>query len=194
MGAVIRPLAALIPVLALAACSPSGQQQSPESPKNPKRLVIPADPAPLREAPRQPEGMIWTVRADGAVAFGAPGQSPLLIITCEARGTPEAQLRFVRHTRAEAGAKAFFAIEGNGHVARLPLDVTRAGDPGEWQGTVSAFDQQAEAIKGGEGVAATLPGGGTLRWPASPLPGRLLDDCRAGLKPSADPDAEPSAA
>lgn len=193
MGAVIHRQTAsfaLLALLGLAACSPGGDgaQQSPE---NPKRLVIPSDPAPLREAPKQPEGTVWSARADGSVAFAAPGQGPLLVISCERRASPDATVRFTRFTRAEQGAKAFFAIEGNGHVARVPLDVVRAGDPGEWQGTASAFDEAVEAIKGGAGVAATLPGGGTLRWPASSLPGKLLDDCRGGAKL---PDASASEA
>ncbi|MFM5907417.1 MAG: hypothetical protein ACKOPO_07520 [Novosphingobium sp.] len=171
-------LSPLVLILTLAACSAGDQAESPE---NSKRLVIPSDPAPLREAPRQPDGAVWAARGDGSAAFGAPGQPALLTIACERRGTLDARLVFHRHTRADEGAKALFAIEGNGHVARIPLDVVNAGEPGEWRGRASAFDEAVEAIKGGYGVAATLPGGGTLRWPATPIPGKLLDDCRGGL-------------
>ncbi len=170
----------LIPILifTLTACSSGDDVQSPE---NSKRLVIPSDPAPMREAPKQPDGAVWTLRGDGSVAFGVPEQGPLLTIACERRGTLDARLVFQRFTRAEEGAKALFAIEGNGHVARLPLDVVRAGEPGEWRGSASAFDEAVKAIKSGYGVTATLPGGGTLRWSGTALPGKLLENCRGGL-------------
>jgi hypothetical protein len=174
-----RAFILLLPVLLLTSCSEG--EPDHESPERAKRLVIPSDPAPVREAPKQPEGAEWSAQGDAAVVFAAPGQPALLTIACEHRGTPGASLRFTRFTRAEEGAKAFFAIEGNGHVARLKLDVVRSGDPGEWQGTVSAFDEAVAAIKGGEPVAATLPGGGTLRWPASAIPGALLDRCQGDV-------------
>lgn len=169
----------LIPLLLLAACS---RGEDSETPEQAKRLVLPSQPAPLREPPKQPEGTVWTSLGNGAAAFGVPEQSPLLTVSCEKRGTFDALLRFTRYTRADEGAKALFALEGNGHVARVKLDVVKPGDPGEWQGTASAFDEAVEAIKGDYGVAATLPGGGTLRWTASPIPGAVLTDCRGGLK------------
>ncbi|MFM5929564.1 MAG: hypothetical protein ACKOPQ_01510 [Novosphingobium sp.] len=180
----------LLSALSLAACSSGDSDETPESPK---RLVIPSQPAPMREAPKQPEGAVWSAAADGSAAFGAPGLGPLLTIACERRGTLDARLVFHRYTRADEGAKALFAIEGNGHVARIPLDAVKAGEPGEWRGAVSAFDEAVEAIKGGYGVAATLPGGGTLRWPGTPVPGRVLDDCRGGLKVPKDTPSEPAA-
>lgn len=180
----------LIPLLLLAACS---RGQDAETPEQAKRLVLPSQPAPLREPPKQPEGTVWTALGSGAAAFGVPGQTALLTVACEKRGTLDAVLRFTRHTRADEGAKALFALEGNGHVARVKLDVVNAGDPGDWQGTVSAFDERIEAIKGAYGVAATLPGGGTLRWGGSAIPGAVLTDCRAGLTlPTAAPSGAAS--
>lgn len=182
----------LIPLLLLAACS---RGQDAETPEQAKRLVLPSQPAPLREPPKQPEGTVWTALGNGAAAFGVPGQAPLLTVACERRGTLNALLRFTRYTRADEGAKALFALEGNGHVARVKLDVVKAGDPGEWQGTVSAFDERIEAIRGSYGVAATLPGGGTLRWGGSGIPGAMLTDCRASLTlPKASPSATASEA
>ncbi|MFM6930901.1 MAG: hypothetical protein ACKOUT_01500 [Novosphingobium sp.] len=178
----------LIPLLLLAACS---RGEDSETPEQAKRLVLPSQPAPLREPPKQPESTVWTALGNGAAAFGVPGQTALLTVACEKRGTPDAVLRFTRITRAEEGAKALFAIEGNGHVARVRLDVVKAGEPGEWQGTVSAFDERIEAIRGSYGVAATLPGGGTLRWGGSGVPGAVLTDCRGGLTL---PKSAPSAA
>lgn len=180
----------LATILLLAACS---RGEDAETPEQAKRLVLPSQPAPLREPPKQPDGTVWTATGNGVAAFGVPGQAPLLTIACEKRGSLDAVLRFTRHTRADEGAKALFALEGNGRVARVKLDVVKPGDPGEWQGTVSAFDERIEAIRGSYGVAATLPGGGTLRWGGSAVPGALLTDCRAGLKlPKAVPSAEAS--
>ncbi len=186
------PLAScLLLILTLAACS---RGQDAETPEQAKRLVLPSQPAPLREPPKQPEGTVWTTLGNGAAAFGVPEQAPLLTIACERRGTLDAVLRFTRHTRADEGAKALFALEGNGHVARVKVDVVKPGDPGEWQGTVSAFDERIAAIRGSYGVAATLPGGGTLRWGGSGIPGAVLTACRAGLSlPRAGPSAAASA-
>lgn len=189
----LRPRASAFPLLLLlAACS---RGEDGEVPEQAKRLVLPTQPAPLREPPKQPEGAVWSALPGGAAQFAAPGQPPLLVVACEKRGTPEAVLRFTRYTRAEEGAKALFAIEGNSRVTRVKLDVVKPGDPGEWTGTVSAFDGRVEAIRGSYGVKATLPGGGTLSWSGSGVPGAVLTDCRAGLTPPKEaPNTEASEA
>ncbi|MCW1404120.1 hypothetical protein OKA06_18080 [Novosphingobium sp. MW5] len=187
-----RTIPALASLLLLAACSGG---EDGETPEQAKRLVLPSQPAPLREAPKQPEGAVWSALPNGAAQFAAPGQPPLLVVSCEKRGTPEAVLRFTRTTRAEEGAKALFAIEGNSRVTRVKLDVVKPGEPGEWTGTVSAFDGRVEAIRGSYGVKATLPGGGTLSWSGSSVPGAVLTDCRAGLTlPKETPEADASEA
>ncbi len=164
-------------LITLAACSPSGDQQ--QSPDNAVRLLLPTEPAQPETPPVQPEGAAWSNLASDSVAFGLPGQPPLLTISCihSPDGTP--RLHFTRRTRAEAGAQALLAIEGNGHVARVAMDVVRAGDPGEWQGAIDAARETAEAIKGGAPMVATLPGGGALKLPPGPDAGRLLEACRA---------------
>ncbi len=180
-----------IPLLTLAACSPSGDQQ--QSPNNAIRVPLPTEPAPAEAPPVQPEGAAWSNLADGSVAFGLTGQPPLLTISCvhSPDGTP--RLHFTRRTRAEAGAQALLAIEGNGHVARVAMDVVRAGDPGEWQGAIDAARETAGAIKGGAPMVATLPGGGALKLPPGPDAGRLLDACRASGRET-EPVAVTSAA
>ncbi len=176
----LRSNSAFAALLTLAACSPSGSQQ--QEPLDSQRVALPSESMPSELPPRQPDGTVWQATGGDRIAFGVPDGSPLLTIACLHEDSPSAQLRFSRYTRAEAGAKALFAIEGNGHVARLPLDVVRAGDPGEWQGTVSAFDEAVQAIKGTEAITATLPGGGSLKLPVSNLPGALLDQCVGGMK------------
>lgn len=185
----------MIPALALVMLASCSRGEDGETPEQAKRLVIPSQPTPLREPPKQPDGAVWSALPNGAAQFAAPDQAPLLSISCENRGTPDAVLRFTRYTRAEDGAQALFAIEGNSRVTRIKLNVVRSGDPGEWTGTVSAFDGRVDAIRGSYGVAATLPGGGTLRWSGSGIPGTVLTQCRAGLTlPKESPSTDASEA
>ena len=180
----------LIPLtlLTLAACSPSGEQS--QAPDNAIRMPLPTEPAPLEAPPAQPEGAVWSSLSNGSVAFGLPGQPPLLEVACTHAADGTAMVRYTRRTRAEAGAKALLAIEGNRHVARVPLDVVKPGDPGEWQGAMPAKLETAGAIKGGLEMTATLPGGGALKLPPYSGAGALLDSCRASdVKPK--PDAKP---
>lgn len=175
-------------LLTLAACSPSSDQQ--RVPDNAIRIALPTEPAPLEAPPLQPEGAVWSNLANGGVAFGLPGHPALLEVACTHAADGTALIRYTRRTRAEAGAKALLAIEGNRHVARVPLDVVKAGDPGEWQGTMTARLETAGAIKGGADMTATLPGGGALKMPPYSGAGALLDSCRASdVKPKPEPKA-----
>lgn len=187
----LRRPAVLAALLVLSACS-RGENDSDRAPDNAIRMAIPTEPAPLEAAPLQPEGAMWSNLANGGVAFGLPGQPPLLEVACTHSADGTAMIRYTRRTRAEAGAKALLAIEGNRHVARVPLDVVKFGDPGEWQGAMPARLETAEAIKGGAEMTATLPGGGALKLPPYPGAGALLDACRASdVKPPPKPDAKP---
>jgi hypothetical protein len=185
----LRHLPALA-LLTLAACSPTGDQS--QAPDNAIRIALPTEPAPLELPPQQPEGAVWSNLANGGVAFGLPGQPALLEVACTHAGDGTALVRYTRRTRAEAGAKALLAIEGNRHVARVPVDVVKAGDPGEWQGAMPARLETAGAIKGGAEMTATLPGGGALKLPPYPGAGALLDSCRASdAKPAPKPETKP---
>jgi hypothetical protein len=166
--------------LLLAACSEShGQQMTPtNAAAYPARMVLPAQPLAEELPPRQPDGAVW--QADqAAVRFGVPGGATLLTLSCEHDRSGAAWLRIARHVRAEPGAQALFALEGNGRMARLPLNVVRGGADGEWQGRVPAKAAKLDVLSGGNRIAATLPGGGTLLLTASSEPGRLLEACRA---------------
>ena len=180
-------------LLTLAACAPSGGDQAKqEADKGVIRIALPSETAPLEAPPQQPEGAVWSLRGGGGVAFGLAGQPPLLEITCTHTADGTARLRFTRRARAEAGAQALLAVEGNGHVARVAVNVTRAGDPGEWQGEINAAKETAGSIKGGEKMIVTLPGGGALKLPPYPEAGKLLDACRASnRKPEAEASTPP---
>ena len=128
-------------------------------------------------APLQPQGAAWHAE-NNALHFGVPGQQDLLSLGCEHAADGTALLRITRLTRADDNAKALFALIGNGRIARLPLDALRAGDPGVWQGAIPASDDRLDVLKGGNSLEATLPGGGTLKLPASREPGRILTECR----------------
>jgi len=176
-----RSLATLITALvlpALAACSQSQSRQlvenAPETGGYPARLPLANIALPVEVAPVQPEGAQWQAAGPGAVHFGVPGQGDLLALRCAGTG-----LEVVRRARAEEGAKALFALIGNGRIARLPLNVALAGEDGEWRATLPLDDVRLDVLKGGNRIEATLPGGGTLKLPASGEPGRLLASCRA---------------
>ena len=184
-------------LLTLTACAPSGgdheqAQAGAQANRGVIRLALPSEPAPLETPPQQPEGAVWSPLGGGGVAFGLPGQPPLFEVSCTHTADGTARLRFTRRARAEEGAQALLAVEGNGHVARIAVNVTRAGDPGEWQGEINAAKETAGSIKGGEKMIATLPGGGALKLPPYPEAGKLLDACRASnRKPEAEASTPP---
>lgn len=177
-----KPWSLLALTLVLAACT---QSQSREVVGNdaagagyPARLPLSGQALPLESAPAQPEGGTWQL-AGQTLRFAVPGQADLFSMACTHAPDGTAQMQFTRMTRAEEGAKALFALIGNGRIARLPLDATRGGEAGEWQGALPAQDPRLDVLRGGNRIEATLPGGGTLMLPASGEPGRLLAACRA---------------
>lgn len=168
--------------LGLAACTPTQSRQvvenEPSGAGYPARLPLSGISLPMDTAPVQPEGGEWRV-AGQSLHFGVPGQADLFSVSCSRAPDGSAILAFARTTRAEEGAKALFALIGNGRIARLPLDAVRSGESGLWQGSLPAADPRLDVLKGGNRIEATLPGGGTLMLPASSEPGRLLTACRA---------------
>jgi hypothetical protein len=165
----------------LAACTQSQSRElvdtSQEGGSYPARMALDSS-LPPEQAPSQPEGAAWSANGS-AVIFAAPGQPPLLTLSCTHDAAGAASLAISRRTRADEGAKALLALIGNGRIARLPLDVAMPGEAGEWRGTIPAADARLDVLKGGNRIEATLPGGGTLEMPASGEPGRLLEACRA---------------
>lgn len=164
----------------LAGCSSHNPQQPGDSAAYPARIPLAAATASPDVAPQQPKGAAWQA-GPTRLAFGVPGSAPLLTLACEG-----GNLIVTRHVRAEAGAKALFALIGNGRIARLPVDVAMPGEDGLWQGNFPADDPRLDVLKGGNTIEATLPGGGSLKLSPSREPERLLKDCRASApKPQA---------
>lgn len=124
-------------------------------------------------------GAVW---ADGKIAgrilYGIPGEVPFLALACEQSDAGTRQIRFIRFTPADPKAKALFALVGNGHIARVPVDATWNGQAWLWEGTLPAQEPDLEVLTGKRSVAATLPGAGQLDLNPSPRPGQLIEQCR----------------
>jgi len=117
------------------------------------------------------------------ILFGTPGEVPHLALACETTPTGAQQIRFIRFAAADPQAKALFALVGNGHIARIPVDATWNGRAWLWEGTVPADDPDLEVLTGKRTITATLPGAGQLDLNPSPRPGLLIAECRAPLEP-----------
>ncbi len=122
---------------------------------------------------------VW---ADGKIAgrilYGIPGEIPFLALACETRPTGERQIRFIRFAAADPQAEALFALVGNGHIARIPVDATWNGRAWLWEGVVAADNPDLEVLTGQRTITATLPGAGQLDLNPSPRPGQLIEACR----------------
>jgi hypothetical protein len=172
MGPVNRRVAPLLLLSALAACH---------------RAAAPVERISLDQARGGPEAPIsapdtknaaWTANADGQrIDFALPGGKPLLTLECRAGPVPV--LRIERHVRSRPGESALFPVLGSGPNARFLLTAAQEGDEWLWRGDVPVTDAQLDVFKAGR-LEATLPGGGSLIVGASPLPGELVDRCRAG--------------
>ena len=110
--------------------------------------------------------------------FGKPGGAPLLTLACRP-DTAGGRLAITRHAPADPGAEATLALIGNGYIARWPVAATLARGDTAWSGSVPLGHPRIDVLRGTREVAATVPGTGTVRLPASPEPGALLDRCAA---------------
>ncbi|MGB3378273.1 MAG: hypothetical protein WBA55_05830 [Allopontixanthobacter sediminis] len=117
------------------------------------------------------------------ILYGNPGETPFLALECERAGGV-AQIKFTRFAAANAQAKALFALVGNGHIARIPVDAEWNGRAWLWEGAMPADEPDLEVLTGKRIVAATLPGAGQLDLNPSPLPGELIEACRAKSEPA----------
>ena len=182
-------LAALLPVLILAACNP------PAADRYVARVGVIE-----RQAPSPPiaspdtTGAVWAAspKQPLRLLYGKPGQRQLFALECE-RNRSGPVLTYSRFAPADAYAKAILALIGNGHVARLKIDAAHVGSAWLWRGSAPAASPDFEGLTGGRQVEATIPGAGSLILNPSPLPGELISRCRS-LAPPADPASAPAAA
>ncbi len=122
---------------------------------------------------------IWTpLDSTRSLAFGKPGEEPMLTLVCEMDEHTQPVIRIVRNTPADPGAKALLALLGARMNARVPADTRSAGSAWHWESRVPAQDPQLDVFLDGGSVEATVPGGGTLKLAASSEPGRVVNWCR----------------
>ncbi len=177
-----------LPLLALAACKPPPSDEAATGRVFSDKPDAP--PAPL-ESPDS-EGAFWANSEEaGRIIYGQAGKAPLMAMQCI--GDPKVPLlQVTRLSPADKGGKAFFALVGNSHVARIAVDATEVPGGFVWQGTIPANHPDLEALTGPKEVTATLPGAGMVTLnPAQDgaiSAAKLVNDCRALAlpKPSLD--------
>ena len=172
----MRRLLALLPLTVLAACKPPASDDYVERTRVGKPAAGPSEPIDSPDT----ENAIWAPAASGQrLLYGTPGERPLFAVECLEGDRAEATLAYTRFARADPGAKAVLALIGNGHVARLHIDAVRIGDVWRWEGAVAADDARMDVLTGTRQVEATVPGAGSVILNSSPLPGELVETCRA---------------
>lgn len=180
--------AALLPLVLLTACNP------PAAEDYVARIGVAG-----RDAPSPPiaspdiEGALWALSAASSdrLVYGKPGQRVLFALACS-KDDAGPVLTYTRFAAADPHAKAILALIGNGHVARLKIDAVRSGSGWLWQGSEPATSPSFEGLTGGRQVEATVPGAGSLILNPSPLPGELVQRCRALAAPAV-PASAPAA-
>lgn len=170
----IAPLLAVLPLIA--ACSgsdaPAGEGDADYEVRVPLVASTPS-PIPAPPAPQQPDDAEWRESEGGAIAFGVEESPPLLSLTCEEGAFGVTRIAMTRHWHAPQGKGALLALVGNLRL-RIPVD---AQPPDRWTGSLEADDRRWSILE--DRFTATLPGGGLIRLPASPLTRELLRECRA---------------
>lgn len=183
---------AIASIIALAGCQPPaadnyverGDDAGPRS-TTPLPVFDPMDDPDV-------EGALWAAVPGGKrLVYGKPGETPLFAIAC-LMDSPEPRLQLTRYAPADEGAKAFMALVGNSHVARLKVDATPAGNGFLWQGETPLSNERLEALTGARALEATVPGAGTLKLNASTLPGQLIEACRDEAEPEVSDLPDPS--
>ena len=171
----MRRLLALLPLTVLAACKPPASDDYVERTRVGEPAAGPSEPIDSPDT----ENAIWAPAASGQrLLYGTPGERPLFAVECLSDGS-EPMLGYTRFARADADAQAVLALIGNGHVARLKIDAVQIGDVWRWEGAVAADDARMDVLTGTRQVEATVPGAGSVILNSSPLPGELVETCRA---------------
>lgn len=134
-------------------------------------------------------GAKWTIAPNGKeIDFGKSAR-PYLSLACRiSKDSNPPQLDIIRHAPAQPGAKALFAVLGNGIVSRLKLDAALAKEGWRWEGHYPASTPKLDVFTGQRDIEATLPGGGTLHIAGSNLPRDFITWCRRNGKKLDGPD------
>jgi len=141
------------------------------------------------------EGAKWSITEDElGIQFGKDSTTPILSLECEPSDEHEPLMTVIRHAKSEPGAKALFAVIGNGIAARMKLDAVLADGGWRWEGTLPAKAGEFDVFTGPRAIEATLPGAGTVKLPAAKLPREFVGWCRRNGEdlPSPEPVSSPA--
>ena len=119
--------------------------------------------------------------------LGQGGKAPLMAMQCVGEGDA-AQLQVTRLSPADEGGQAFFALVGNSHVLRIPVDATQVDGGFVWQGAVPASNPDLAALTGPREVTATLPGAGMVTLNPSDRMKALVSECTGRAAPERELD------
>lgn len=168
--------------LALPGCEPPPSEAAVAFAANLSLTAGPSEPLPSPDT----EGAVWAPSSKpGRLVYGIAGQPVLVSLECLAPGTPSARLRITRHAPADRGTQALLAVIGNRYIGRIPVDAATVGKQRLWQGEAPVSVQGWNALVGLREVTVTVPGAGLVKLNPSPLPGALVESCRAPV-PRAD--------
>jgi len=169
----------LCAALAAAACGQRTPQRDRQVPiRLPLAVASAATPSAIPTRPPGP--YVWTTPASGRALFYGPANAPVLLaIGCEGWAEHAARFVIVRFARADRGAEALLAIQGSKGILRLPVSARKVGKAGYvWRGELDAADPRAEVLLG-NGLKATVPGGGMLQLPPLGAAGAVVTQCAA---------------
>lgn len=174
----MRRVFALASIFLAAACKPPASDEYVERSRIAQESTGPSEPI----ASPDTQGAIWAPASAARLLYGKPGERPLVALECDvSQGIP--LLRYTRFAKADAQAKAVFALIGNGHVSRLKIDAVERNGFWRWEGAVAAEDPALDVLTGAREVEATVPGAGSVILNPSLLPGQLVENCRAQANP-----------
>lgn len=169
----------LVLSLILTACKPPASDDYLERVDLAGEASVASKPLPSPDV----TNAVWAdSQTAGRILYGVPGEAPFLALECERSGTDMPHIRFIRFAPADPQARALFALVGNGHIARVPVDSTWNGRAWLWEGLVPANEPDLDVLTGQRVVAATLPGAGQLDLKPSQNPARLIEACRTDAK------------
>jgi hypothetical protein len=168
-------------LLLLAGC---GRPQGADTP-------VEADEVLLTPSPDS-KGAAWRIAANGlGIHFGKNPAAPYVSLGCKLSSSQPPQLSVIRHASSDPGAKALFAVLGNGIAARFKVDAVMAkGEGWRWEETLPASAGQFDVFSGPREIEATLPGAGMIVFPPSNLPREFIDWCRRNGEDLPAPETE----
>ena len=168
------------------ACGDSGSDNRSITLALPEATATAAPMIAATAAPSPPVPAVWTHAPSARAAwYGPPNAPALLAISCEGGDRRAARLVVVRYAPADKGALALFAIQGSKGILRLPVSAVKTGKRGYvWRGVLDAADPRAEVLLG-NGLKATVPGGGELDLPPLGAAGAVVSECLAAAAPPA---------